>query len=84
MSIFKEEAIKSIIEKAQKDKTGKVAESLRHLLEVCENAGKVGFTLEELSIIGTTGWYVSQNPELGKFMKDLMSIQPPPEDEFIN
>tara|TARA_E500000318_G_scaffold101472_1_gene104969 strand:+ start:277 stop:534 length:258 start_codon:yes stop_codon:yes gene_type:complete len=85
MSIFNEETIKTIIDKATKDKTGKIAETMRELLKLCEQAGKVGFTLEELSIIGTTGWYISQDPTLGKFFKDLMEVPPPPpDDEFYN
>lgn len=85
MSVFNEKTIKEIIDKATKDKTGRVADTMRKLLEVCEQAGKVGFTLEELSIIGTTGWYISQSPEMGKFFRDLMEVPPPPpDDEFIN
>jgi len=84
-SIFKEETIKSIIDKAQKDPTGRVAEIMRELLKICEDAGKVGFTLEELSIIGTTGWYISKDPAMAELMKNMMNVPPPPpDDEFIN
>jgi len=85
MSIFKEEIIKSIIEKAQNDQSGSVSEALREVMRVCENAGIVGFTLQELSIMATTGWYVSQDPRMGKLMRDMMTMKPPePDDEFLN
>ena len=85
MSIFKEEVIKSIVDKAQKDKTGRVSEALREVMKICERAGLAGFTLEELSVMATTGWYISQNPEMGRLMKDMMTMKPPePDDEFLN
>lgn len=85
MSIFKEEVIKSIIEKAKGDRTGKVSEALREVMNVCERAGEVGFTIQELSVIATTGWYISQDPMMGKLMRDMMSMEPPkPDDEFLN
>tara|TARA_Y100000592_G_C5478715_1_gene324040 strand:+ start:2900 stop:3157 length:258 start_codon:yes stop_codon:yes gene_type:complete len=85
MSIFNEKTIKSIVDKASKDKTGKVSEIMRQLLKLCEQAGKAGFTLEELSIIGTTGWYVSQDPMMAELMKNMMAMPPPTtDDEFIN
>ena len=85
MSIFNEKTIKSIIDKASKDKTGKVSEIMRQLLKLCEEAGKAGFSLEELSVIGTTGWYVSQDPMMAELMKNMMAMPPPTtDDEFIN
>ncbi len=85
MSVFNEKAIQSIIKKAKDDTTGETARILRKVLDVTKEAGEVGFTLQELSIIGTTGWYVSQDPRLEEFMNNLLSVPPPsPDDEFIN
>tara|TARA_Y100001973_G_C5197648_1_gene335411 strand:+ start:1203 stop:1460 length:258 start_codon:yes stop_codon:yes gene_type:complete len=85
MSLFNEKTIKSIVDKATKDKTGRVAEAMRKLLEVCEEAGKAGFNLEEVSVIGTTGWYISQDPAMADLMKSLMQVPPPSsDDEFYN
>tara|TARA_R110001583_G_scaffold3257_1_gene21146 strand:- start:123 stop:380 length:258 start_codon:yes stop_codon:yes gene_type:complete len=85
MSIFKEEVIKSIIDKAKSDQSGSVSEALREVMRVCENAGMAGFTLQELSVIATTGWYISQDPRMGKLMRDMMTMKPPePDDEFLN
>ena len=85
MSIFKEKVIKSIIDKAEKDSSGRVTDSLKEIMKVCERAGEVGFTLEELSVMATTGWYVSQDPRMGKLMRDMMTMKPPePDDEFLN
>ena len=54
-------------------------------MRVCENAGMAGFTLQELSVIATTGWYISQDPRMGKLMRDMMTMKPPePDDEFLN
>ena len=85
MSIFKEEVIKSIIDKAKSDQSGSVSEVLREVMRVCENAGMAGFTLQELSVIATTGWDISQDPRMGKLMRDMMTMKPPePDDEFLN
>ena len=84
MSIFNEKTIKSIVDKTTKDKTGKTAEIMTKLLKLCEEAGKIGFTLEELSIIGTTGWYISQDPAMADLMRNMMQMPPPTDDEFIN
>ena len=81
MSVFKEEAIQSIIKKAKEDTTGETARVLREILDITKKAGEIGFTLQELS----TGWYVSQDPRLEEFMNNLLSVPPPPpDDEFIN
>jgi hypothetical protein len=84
MSIFKEETIKSIIDKANGDSTGQVAQVIKELMDITKKAGELGITLEELSIIGTTGWYISQDPAMGQLMKDLMTMKPPADDDFIN
>jgi hypothetical protein len=85
MSIFKEEAIRSIIKKAENDTTGRISQLIKDLMEMTKKAGEYGFTLEELSIIGTTGWYTSQNPEMAELMKNMMHMPPPnPDDDFIN
>ena len=85
MSIFKEEVIKSIIDKAKKDKTGRVVESIKQVMDICKRAGEVGLTLEELSIIATSGWYISQDPMMAELMKNMINMPPPPDDEeFLN
>jgi hypothetical protein len=84
MSVFKEETIKSIIDKANGDTTGQVAQVIKELMELTKKAGELGMTLEELSVIGTTGWYISQDPVMGQLMKDLMTMPPPSDDDFIN
>ncbi len=85
MTIFKEELINSIVEKAKKDPTGEVSEALREVMKICEKAGFAGFTLQELSVIATTGRYMSQDPMMGKLMRDMMSMAPPSsDDEFLN
>ena len=54
-------------------------------MEITKKAGTLGLTLEELSIVCTTGWYISQDPMMGELMKNLMTMPPPPpDDEFIN
>jgi len=85
VSIFKEEVIKSIIDKAKKDKTGRVGESIKQVMDICKRAGEVGLTLEELSIIATSGWYISQDPMMAELMKNMINMPPPPDDEeFLN
>ena len=85
MSVFKEETISSIIKKAKSDQTGEIPSAIKDLMDLTKKAGELGLTLEELSVICTTGWYISQDPMMGELMKNLMSISPPtPDDDFIN
>ena len=61
-----------------------MTKALREIMEVSEKAGKVGFDLRELSIIATTGWYLSQNPQLKQFFDQLISMPPPEDDDVWN
>ena len=84
MSIFDKETIEEIVQKIKKDKTGRMSQIMQQVMEVSERAGKFGFTLKDISIIATTGWYLSQSPELKQFFNELLSVPPPPpEDEDI-
>ena len=85
-SIFSPEAISEIVEKIKKDKTGRMGAIMNQIMDVSERAGRHGFSLKELSIIVTTGWYLSQNPELKQFFEQLMQVPPPPDgdDEVYN
>ena len=82
-SVFNPGSIDKIVEKIKNDKTGRMSRVMQDLLELSEKAGKVGFDLQELSIIATTGWYLSQNPELRQFFDQLISMPPPKEDDDI-
>ena len=49
---------------------------MQQIMNVCERAGKHGYSLKEISIIGTAGWYLSQSPELRHFFDQLLSFDP--------
>ena len=85
-SIFSPEAINEIVEKIKKDKSGRMSAIMNQIMDVSERAGRHGFDLRELSIIATTGWYLSQNPELKQFFEQLMQVPPPSDgdDEVYN
>ena len=85
-SVFSPDAINEIVEKIKKDKTGRMGAIMNQIMDVAERAGGQGFDLKELSIIATTGWYLSQNPELKQFFEQLMQMPPPPDgdDEVYN
>ena len=83
-NFFDPETINEIVEKIKKDKTGKLGELMQEIMKISEKAGQKGFDLKELSIIATTGWYLSQNPELRQFFDQLMSMPPPKEDDVWN
>ena len=83
-NIFDPSSIEKIVEKIKKDKSGRMTKALREIMEVSEKAGKVGFDLRELSIIATTGWYLSQNPQLKQFFDQLISMPPPEDDDVWN
>lgn len=83
-SIFKKNTIDMIILKVKQDPTGRMAQTMQEIMDICEKAGNRGFTMEELSIIATTGWYLSQSPELKEMLDQMMGIAPPSEDDVWN
>ena len=83
-NIFDTDTITKIVEKIKKDKTGVLAKLMQEIMEISEKAGQNGFTIRELSIIATTGWYLSQNPELRQFFDQLISMPPPSDDDVWN
>ena len=83
-SIFQKDTIDMIILKVRQDPTGKMAEVMQEIMDVCEKAGNKGFTMQELSIIATTGWYLSQSPELREMLDQMLGITPPSDDETWN
>ena len=83
-SIFQKETIDMIIMKVKQDPTGKMAEMMQRIMDVCEEAGNRGFTMQELSVIATTGWFLSQSPELRSLLDDMMGLTPPSDDETWN
>ena len=83
-SIFDPDSINKIVEKIKKDKSGSLSVLMQEIMNISEEAGLKGFTLRELSIIATTGWYLSQNPELRQFFDQLISTPPPKDDDVWN
>ena len=83
-NIFDTDTINKIVEKIKKDKTGVLAKLMQEIMEISEKAGQNGFTIKELSIIATTGWYLSQTPELRQFFDQLISMPPPSDDDVWN
>jgi len=83
-SIFDKDTTDMIVRKIKQDPTGKMAEVMQKILDVCEEAGKRGFTMKELSVIATTGWFLSQSPELRSLLDDMMGMNPPSDDETWN
>ena len=81
--IFDKVTIDEMIEKIKQDKTGRMALLMQEIMDVCEKAGKGGFTMKELSIIATTGWFLSQNPDLREFFNNLMSLPKPEGDDEV-
>lgn len=82
-NIFDKNSIDDIVNKIKEDKTGRMSKKMEEIMKICESAGSIGFTLKDISIIATTGWYLSQNPELRQFFDQLMSIPPQPGDDDI-
>ena len=58
--IFDKKTIDKIIEKVKKDPSGSLARVMEKLMDISRAAGKAGFSLKEISIMVTTGWYISQ------------------------
>jgi hypothetical protein len=74
--IFDEDAIAELVKKLEDDTSGKKAIIMQQIMNACERAGKEGFTLKEISMIGTAGFYLSQSPELRHFFDQLLSFDP--------
>jgi hypothetical protein len=79
---FDKKTIDKIIEKVKKDPSGSLARVMEKLMDVSRAAGKAGFSLQEISIMVTTGWYISQSPELKEFFDQLMKM-PIKKDEDV-
>lgn len=82
-NIFDKGTIDEIVKKIKEDKTGRMSKTMEEMMKISERAGKLGFTLQDISIIATTGWYLSQNPELKQFFEQLISLPPQPGDDDI-
>ena len=74
--IFDEDAISEMMKKLKADTTGKKAAVMQQIMNICERAGKEGFNLKEISMIGTAGYYLSQSPELKHFFEQLLNHDP--------
>lgn len=74
--IFDEDAISALVKKLEEDTSGRRAIIMQQIMNACERAGKEGFTLKEISMIGTAGFYLSQSPELRHFFDQLLSFDP--------
>ena len=83
-NIFQKKTIDMIIRKVKQDPTGKMGLLMQEIMDICEKAGNRGFTMQELSIIATTGWYLSQSPELKEMLDQMMGMSPPPDNETWN
>ena len=83
-SVFNKETIDMIILKVKQDPTGQLALVMQEIMDVCEKAGNKGFTMQELSIIATTGWYLSQSPELRDMLDQILGMAPPSDDDVWN
>ena len=82
--IFDKVTIEKIVQKIKNDPSCKLAKNMQQLIDLCEESGINGFTLREISIIATTGWYLSQSPQLRQFFDQLLSMPPPPDDDVWN
>ena len=73
---FDEDAIAEMMKKIESDTTGRKGAILQQIMNICERAGKEGFNLKEISMIGTAGYYLSQSPELKHFFEQLLNHDP--------
>lgn len=83
-SVFNKGTIDMIIKKVRQDPTGKMGQLMQEIMDVCEKAGNRGFTMQELSIIATTGWYLSQSPELREMLDQMLGVSPPSDEDVWN
>ena len=82
--VFDKKTIDKIIAKVKKDSSGALGRVMQKLMDVSRAAGESGFSLEELSIMVTTGWYLSQSPELKDFFDQLMKMPIKKDDDVWN
>ncbi len=82
--IFDKKTIDKIIEKVKADPSGSLGRVMQKLMDVSRAAGEAGFSLEEISIMVTTGWYLSQSPELKQFFEQLMKMPMKKDDDVWN
>ena len=61
---FQDGAADRLLDRIEKDKTGKLKKLVGSLMEASKQLSKAGVPLDELASTVTMFWYVGQNPEM--------------------
>ncbi len=73
----------SVIEKAQKDETGKLAGLINDLIFTSKKAVDSGLEMGEVAALVSMGWFLSRDPELQSIVEFLLS-KTKTDDGYLN
>ncbi len=78
---LQDEILEELVARAEADETGKIMYMIQELIAVSSEAANLGFELQELAAVCTTGHFLGCNPEYLQAMEYLMKRGGEPETE---
>ena len=78
---LQDEILEELVARAEADETGKIMYMIQELIAVSSEAANLGFELQELAAVCTTGHFLGTNPEYLQAMEYLMKRGGEPETE---
>ena len=64
----------ALMEKASKDETGELMKIISDLILASRKAGNANLTMAEIASIATTGFFISQEPELENLINFFLNV----------
>lgn len=78
---LQDEILEELVARAEADTSGKIMLMIQELITVSSAAATLGFELQELAAVCTTGHFLGTNPEYLQAMEYLMKRGGEPETE---
>ena len=71
---FQDGASDRLLERIEKDESGKLKKLVGSLMEISKQLSKEGVPLDEIAATVTMFWYIGQNPEMEALVLSLIHI----------
>ena len=79
---FKDGAADRLLDRIEKDPTGRMRKLVGALMEVSKKLSKEGVPLDEIASTVTMFWYVGQNPEMENLISAFTSLNITDENKY--
>ena len=76
---FKDGAADRLLDRIEKDPSGRLKKLVGALMEVSKELSKEGVPLDEIASTVTMFWYVGQNPEMEALVEAFKGLEAPSE-----